>query len=302
MKLTQFVLAITCWLLCIASSSEAKQWRGLVPLHSSRADVERLLGRPNISGRFTSTYQLESEAVSFIYSAGGPCGVDATNRWRVPQNTIVDISVAPKKEVRFSVLNLDQKAFKETDDPMVEGLFYYTNEEEGIRYSIQRTPKVPEGILMNVDYWPTTKDFYLRCNAQHRVSKISNYAPLEDYGDIAFKDEKPRLDNFASQLQHDPELVGYIVVYARRSGHARVAQRRANRAKKYIVNVRGIESVRILTIVGGRRETLTTELYLLRRDLPAPTANPSQERSESRTIRTGQSKKTTFHTYGMPRN
>jgi hypothetical protein len=37
------ILAYLC-LLTVASLSHAKEWHGIVPLHSTRAEVERLLG------------------------------------------------------------------------------------------------------------------------------------------------------------------------------------------------------------------------------------------------------------------
>ena len=41
----------------------AKPWRGIVPLISTRADVERLLGKPNDFG----LYELNGEAASVIF-------------------------------------------------------------------------------------------------------------------------------------------------------------------------------------------------------------------------------------------
>jgi hypothetical protein len=34
-------------LLAVMSEAFAKEWRGITPLKSTRADVERLLGKPN---------------------------------------------------------------------------------------------------------------------------------------------------------------------------------------------------------------------------------------------------------------
>ena len=32
--------------LCAVGTANGKGWRGIIPLHSTRADVERLLGQP----------------------------------------------------------------------------------------------------------------------------------------------------------------------------------------------------------------------------------------------------------------
>src|SRR6266849_4384328 len=44
-------------LLTGAVTSLAKEWRGIVPLHSTRADVERLLGVPTIDRSDTIVYE-----------------------------------------------------------------------------------------------------------------------------------------------------------------------------------------------------------------------------------------------------
>jgi len=47
-------------------------------------------------------------------------------------------------------------------------------------------------------------------------------------------DEKTRLDYFSSELQRDPTLTGYIVVFGKRGGPASEAKKRAQNAKNYL--------------------------------------------------------------------
>jgi hypothetical protein len=115
---------------------------------------------------------------------------------------------------------------------------------------------------------------------------------FDEYGDIRFNDEKARLDNFAIQLQNEPGSTGYIVVYAARTGPAGQAQARADRAKDYLVNTRGIDAARIVTIDGGCREDLTVELWIAPQGAPAVTADagstvPCEPRATRRTTRRG---------------
>jgi hypothetical protein len=81
---------------------------------------------------------------------------------------------------------------------------------------------------------------------------------FDEYGDIKFNDEKARLDNFAIQLQNTPGETGYIIAYGKCAGEG---QARADRAKNYLVNTRGIEAGRITTVDGGCRADLTVELW-----------------------------------------
>ncbi|HEX8922707.1 MAG TPA: hypothetical protein VF766_14625 [Pyrinomonadaceae bacterium] len=70
--------------------------------------------------------------------------------------------------------------------------------------------------------------------------------PFDRYDDIPWANEKARLDNFAVALFQDPELIGYIIVYAGRESCLGYAQRRALRAKKYLVERRGVDWNRVI--------------------------------------------------------
>jgi len=61
-------------------------------------------------------------------------------------------------------------------------------------------------------------------------------------------------------LQNQPGSTGTIIVYGSRAGEA---QARADRAKDYLVNTRGIEAGRITTIDGGCRADLAVELWIV---------------------------------------
>jgi hypothetical protein len=122
------------------------------------------------------------------------------------------------------------------------------------------------------------------------VGQIARARKFDEYGDIRFNDEKARLDNYAIQLQNEPGSTGYIVVYAARTGPAGQAQARADRAKDYLVNTRGIDAARITTIDGGCREDLTVELWIAPQGAPAVTADsastvPCEPRATRRTSR-----------------
>lgn len=60
---TTCVCILTVWL----GFTQAKGWHGVVPLHSTRAEVERLLGAPKESRGVASTYETKEEKfLSFI--------------------------------------------------------------------------------------------------------------------------------------------------------------------------------------------------------------------------------------------
>ena len=85
---------------------------------------------------------------------------------------------------------------------------------------------------------------------------------FDKYGDLAFADEKKRLDYFAEQLKNEPASQGYIMVYGKRGAPAGEAEARAARAKDYLITTRGIVAERLVTIDGGDHDRLAVELWL----------------------------------------
>jgi hypothetical protein len=93
---------------------------------------------------------------------------------------------------------------------------------------------------------------------------------FDEYGNIKFNDEKARLDNYAIQLQNQPGSQGYIIAYGSCAGEA---QARADRAKDYLVNTRGIDASRLVTVDGGCRSDLTVELWVVPTGATPPAAS-----------------------------
>lgn len=114
---------------------------------------------------------------------------------------------------------------------------------------------------------------------------------FDEYGDIPFKDEKARLDNFAIELKSDPNAVGYLIVYGGRLSVRGIAKTRALRAKNYLVKKGGLTSNRIVWIDGGYREDLNTEIHIAPRGAIAPSPSPSIDPSEVQFVKATKAKK-----------
>lgn len=82
---------------------------------------------------------------------------------------------------------------------------------------------------------------------------------FDEFGDIKCEDEMARLDNFAIQLQHEPQAKGFIIYYAGQTFRGKLPKRgeaeaRAARLKPYLVQRRGIPSEQVVVINGGYRK------------------------------------------------
>jgi len=93
---------------------------------------------------------------------------------------------------------------------------------------------------------------------------------FDEYGNIRFNDEKARLDNFAIQLQNEPASTGYIIGYGSCDAEGMT---RANRAKDYLVNTRGIDAGRIMTVDGGCLPELQVQLWIAPQGATPPTGD-----------------------------
>ena len=160
MKRNRYIITGLFVVITATTTALAKEWRGIMPLHSTRADVERLLGKPNLKNANPSIkyglYDLERERVDILYSSR-PCTRGAQGAWRVPPDMVISIRVAPKKELLFSDLRLDVSKYRITDGGHVPGYTYYTDEQEGVQF------EVIKGQVTTISYFPQSKDDRLRC-------------------------------------------------------------------------------------------------------------------------------------------
>lgn len=267
--------------LVAVTPTQANEWRGIVPLHSTRADVERLLGPPSIDRSEITFYEFDKEEVSFNY-AKGLCGIESSG-WNVPRDTVISITIRPKPNLlKLTDLKLDESKYKKEKDEHVWDIFAYTDEEEGVRYRVDTRDN---SIVISIEYFPAAKDDHLRCPVSG--DDLERTTKFDSYSDIPFESEKKRLDSFTEQVRRYASTQAYIMVYAGRRARAGEAETRAKRAKEYLVKGRGIEAERITTIDGGHQEELRVELYLVPLGARPPLSAPTVEPSEVQIIKAG---------------
>lgn len=104
--------------------------------------------------------------------------------------------------------------------------------------------------------------------------KFDDFAPYPD------ETRKAKLDFFAIELQNNPGQQGYIFGYGGRRSRPGTGQKTAQAARDYLVNARGMDSSTLVTIDGGYKEVVTTELWIVPPGAVAPKASPTVDRSE----------------------
>jgi hypothetical protein len=166
-------LSVVSIVFLSCNSVEAKPWRGIEPLRSTRADVERLIGTKVIRcGGSACIYELDEEIVFVLYSADSSCkNDDATSAWKVPVGTVIEIGVRFKEDKPLSELGFDLSKFEKVEDKHLPGWIYYVNLDEGVRV---------EGGLKtasSVTHFHSAKDNYLRCPAANKVRPRQGETP-----------------------------------------------------------------------------------------------------------------------------
>jgi hypothetical protein len=153
--ISNLLLPAVALLLFAGSSAMGGEWHGIVPLHSTRADVLRLLGPPNSK---YNRYLINGEEATIIYS-DGPCSTG----WNVPRDTVKLISVTFKQSLKLPDPKINFDNYERARDPFVTTHVYYTNRAEGIRYEVFEGRS--EKRVLQVYFEPTSKDETLfRCD------------------------------------------------------------------------------------------------------------------------------------------
>lgn len=106
---------------------------------------------------------------------------------------------------------------------------------------------------------------------------------LDKYGDIAWEDEKARLDNFAIELMDDPNSIGYYYIMVGKESCSGEGQARAIRAKDYMTKVRHADWSRIIWRDIGYGDDLMASIWLSQRG-KAPIYIPEYQRATAHHI------------------
>lgn len=267
--------AILCLAIVSFSSQDNRGLKGILPLHSTRADVERVLGPPTEPCSDGCMYDTKNEGVFVRYSVARCPEGDATG-WNVPPNTVTSLSVNLAERPKLTALGLNLKRFKKTRDPELNGYSTYENEDKGVSYAVSA-----DGRVYRIHWYANAKDDkVLRCRSVASAPLVGNvpepiFDPHTSVG-LTFNEDKPRLDQFAANLKKVPEAKGYIIAYGGDLGVVGEARTRLNCVRNYLQARHHIKPSRLVMMDGGYASRMNVELLLIRPSDPKPKPAPTR--------------------------
>ena len=238
-------------IVVLNSTVIAKEWRGIVPLKSTRSDVERKFGTPKKESSSNIYYNLAREIVVFDFQSE-PCDRCGYG-WNVPIGTVVGVAIIPKGTHHKDEYQLDEDSTVR-DSAGGAGFVYYSDDTHGL------SVETLNDLVTLVEYYPGASEQKQMCPKVDRCI-MDFLARFDEYQSPTFEDEKARLDNFVIQIK---EMFGrgVIEVIGPSPEARRQRMKRAVRAKQYLVKKRGLEPERLLIVDGGSENSSLTRLCL----------------------------------------
>ena len=132
-------------------------------LETKRSEVKKFLGRVDSKEPFIGAvgtdidYEVDRNvSVSVLYS-NGYCTPNGKYGYDVEKDTVIQIDIALRKPLEISRFGFDLSRFEKVEIEDVVGLFTYTNEEDGERFSGSATK------LSKISLSPSKKQEKLAC-------------------------------------------------------------------------------------------------------------------------------------------
>lgn len=140
-------------LFVFAVSTSAKEWRGIVPIRSSREDIVRLLNQCRDATQ-DCAFELGNEQVRIVFS-GGHSDIECAKE--LPAGKVLLIEVKLKRPSRLAEYANDLKNFRAFDPSFPAGQGYkgYIDDNEGLILNTY------QGKIIQIDYLASSEDRYL---------------------------------------------------------------------------------------------------------------------------------------------
>lgn len=236
----------------------------IVPLQSSRSDVERVAKRVK---EFTSIprYETDGEIIDVTYTRS-KC---LDHGWNVPPDRVLSYRVYPKMRVSLKdALNLVKSKFELTGDTFTS---YYFDPDAGVVL----VARAAHENIESIDFHPREADSGLRCKGYPPFSIVSSHYPPLGVFQIANPSNWDINPLAASLLwmKEKPARNGYLVIYCKKN-QLNICRLLKKRIFRVFGSVFGANAKQPEVVIGGYRDSTEIETFLIPKGMPPPIAEP----------------------------
>ncbi len=99
-----------------------------------------------------------------------------------------------------------------------------------------------------------------------KIQEIPNVPiAFDEFPTMSNDDDKARLDGLAIELQNNPSVQGYVIMYGGtdKRSQSRTPEKLSRMALDYLVSQRGVDPSRLTIVQGGTRPTTTYQIWLV---------------------------------------
>lgn len=105
---------------------------------------------------------MPDKTVFVVYAAEPTCrNDDATTSWKVPRDTVIQITVHFATPQPFAALDIDVTKYDRLPDKELQGLIYLSDYAQGVRMETSGV------IVRAITYYAAATDDHLRCPPKH---------------------------------------------------------------------------------------------------------------------------------------
>ncbi len=272
--------SILIWLTLIfvavfPTLAQSNSWKGIVPLRSTRADVEKTLGVIGTDEFRGWKYDTVDATVYVGYTSG-----NCEDGWNVPKDRVFSITVYDNSTrdsmISAKDMGLERERFAVLFDDASYGK--WVDAENGFYYYFSNGGQA----FVSKTYFPRRADDEQRCNGFPPYAPDAQYWTFEKYPFVTPRSTKQ--SNIARLLPSiDTEMIAigkqdvicYALVYFDKSHPFSYFQSLLISLKARAFKVRGYSPERLIFIEGGLREESQIEFYLLSSKVKPPAPRPT---------------------------
>jgi len=257
-----FGLLVSC--LVIFDVNAQENFKGIIPMVTTKSEVEKILGKPNKYG----DYELDEGRVHVDYYER-ECEKKIECFCLVPLGTVRFISIELYYDLYLKDLNLDAQKFEETRSSHLPGIYSYLNSKTGVVYEVQGGKVTHIYYNESEDTCNEIKQKFSKPESRNNQNKEKHIYSIPN---LSFEVEKRRLDKVAKELNSDLTKLVYLVAYNETKKKKLTATNRLEKSRNYLIKKHSVSSKRIITVYGSTKDAgIVMEIFIVDSNSPNPT-------------------------------